>query len=263
MDLDDAMGMVAPTGPDAVTPDLDEMQQQDPAVPALDVDVIGPVQVHALPARTGVMHNVTVGDTATQILGRDLRRGRVLIWAASGAGQSVAAYDTGDVDASSSVGDELVTIAAASLPAGRYRVDVHSLLSAATTPAARDVLAVAVGGTAVARLLSYNAVQSSSAYQPKQPFTLEVEVDGTQSIAVVVAVAETSTNVQTFDVTLTATPLAAAGFYLGTRGDEVQAGTAALVPAGRPLELKHCEALYAKAAAGTVNLSFVAEQWAD
>ncbi|MFE9102953.1 hypothetical protein [Actinomadura geliboluensis] len=86
MDLmNDAVGMVAPAGHEGVTPDLDEMQQTDPQVPALDVDVVGPVQTHALPARTSVMHNVTVGTATTQILGRDLRRGRVLLWAYASA----------------------------------------------------------------------------------------------------------------------------------------------------------------------------------
>ncbi|WP_301177239.1 hypothetical protein [Actinomadura geliboluensis] len=85
MDLDDVKGMVAPTGPDAVTPDLGEVQQQDPQVPALDVDVIAPVQVHALPARTAIMHNVVVSTKVTQLFGQDLRRGRVLLWGVADA----------------------------------------------------------------------------------------------------------------------------------------------------------------------------------
>lgn len=82
--MDSALGMVAP-GSEGVTPNLDEVQQTEPDAPALDVDVVGPVQTHALPARTSVMHNVTVGTATTQILGRDLRRGRVLLWAYASA----------------------------------------------------------------------------------------------------------------------------------------------------------------------------------
>ncbi len=85
MDLEDAAAMVAPTGPQGVTPDLDELQQQDPAVPALDVEVVAPVQTHALPARTAIMHNVVIGTNVTQLFGQDLRRGRVLLWGVADA----------------------------------------------------------------------------------------------------------------------------------------------------------------------------------
>src|SRR5690606_30392885 len=146
--MDDAAGMIAPDDTGGVTPDLDELQQDEPTVPALDVDVIGPVRTHALPARTCVMHNVTVGATATQILGRDLRRGRVLLWAYADA---------------------------------------------------------------------------------------------------------------------------AALYYVGTRDDEVTSGTSAKLVAApndgsavpQVLELRHCEAVYVRAASGTVDVQYVAEQWAD
>lgn len=133
---------------DAIQPELDEVQQDEPEATALDVDVVGPVRAHALPARTCVMHNVTVGATATQILGRDLRRGRVLLWAYADA---------------------------------------------------------------------------------------------------------------------------AALYYVGTRDDEVASGTSAKLVAVKNdasavpqvLELRHCEAVYVRAASGTVDVQYVAEQWAD
>lgn len=149
MDFDIGMdASIAPVSPEAMTPELDELQQQEPETPALDVDVVGPVQTHALPARTSVMHNVSVGTTATQILGRDMRRGRVVLWAYASS---------------------------------------------------------------------------------------------------------------------------AALFYVGTRSDEVQAGTAAKLVAVKNdgsalpqvLELRHCEAVYVKASSGTVDVQYVAEQWAD
>lgn len=252
---------------DGPTPALDEVDQFEPEASCLDVDVKGPVRVHALPARTAVMHNLQVGDTPVQLAGRDPRRGRALIWPSSGPGDAVSAYASDSVDVNSNVGDALVTIPASSLPAGRYQIDAYTLLSEATTPDATNVLAISVGGTAVARLLSYNAVQSSSAYQPKQPFTLPgYQVDGSQDIAITVAVAETGTNVETFDAVLVATRLDAGAYYLGTREDEVQAGTAALIPAGgHPLEIRHCEPLWAKSADvdGEIILSFLLEQWAD
>lgn len=133
---------------DGLTPDLDEVQQHEPVAAVLDVDVKGPVQAHALPARHAVMHSTSVGTGTVQLLGRDQRRGRVLLWAHAAAGGLV---------------------------------------------------------------------------------------------------------------------------YVGTRDDEVTAGTAAVLVAGPDdgtaapmvVELRHCEPVYVRAASGSVTVSFVAEQWAD
>lgn len=53
-------------------------------------------------------------------------------------------------------------------------------------------------------------------------------------------------------------------FYLGTRADEVQAGTAALLTTSMgPVELKNDQPLYARAATTDVVISYLLEQWAD
>lgn len=119
---------------------------------------------------------------------------------------SVSAYkDNYTVNSSTAPGDVGVQIPAGSLPRGRYRIDAYTIMTAATTPSALNLLAVSVGATAVARLLSYNAVQSSSAFQPKTPFTVWADLDGKTAVAITAAIAETSTNVQTFSLVLVAT----------------------------------------------------------
>lgn len=69
------------------TPDLDDLQQNNEREAAIKVPVrvveIGPVQVHGVPARDAVMRSVTVvpGAGVMQLVGRDLRRSRVQVWA--------------------------------------------------------------------------------------------------------------------------------------------------------------------------------------
>lgn len=266
MDLDDAVGMVAPDGPEGVTPDLDEVQQTDPQVPALDVDVIGPVQAHALPARTCVMHNVTVGATATQILGRDLRRGRVLLWA----------YPVVDDTPSTVVDDETVTAtgtssAIAAPDAGKFSLALQVDNTAGTTPTLDvDVEWSGDGGTtwfvaegdtddfAQFTTTDTNVVATLTRRAPH--YRLAYTVGGTDS--------------PSYDVTATAYAPGSgdvATYFVGTRDDEVQSGTAAKVVAAAPgapvlpqvLELRHCEAVYVKASSGSVDVQYVAEQWAD
>jgi hypothetical protein len=61
---------------------VDELQQHaDDEVPALRVVLDGPAAVHELPARTAIMHQVTVGTSAVELFSRDLRRARALVWA--------------------------------------------------------------------------------------------------------------------------------------------------------------------------------------
>lgn len=69
------------------TPDLDDLQQNNEHDGAIVVPVrvtdMGPVQVHSLPARDAVMRSVTAvaGGSVMQLVGRDLRRSRIQVWA--------------------------------------------------------------------------------------------------------------------------------------------------------------------------------------
>lgn len=67
------------------TPELDDLQQNNEREAAIEVPVrvvdIGPVHVHQLPARDAIMRNVTVSSEAQQIVGGNLRRSYLAVWA--------------------------------------------------------------------------------------------------------------------------------------------------------------------------------------
>jgi hypothetical protein len=246
----------------APVPDLDAVQQQTPIDPLVTC-VEGTVRTQALPARIAILHNVNVSTTAVRLVGGDPRRARALVWPSMAPADSVSAYGTEDVTVTSVAGDVVAEIPAASLPPGRYRIDAYAYMKSATTPVVLDALQISVGGVAVMRLMSYNAVQSSSAANVRAPVTIEATVTGSQTIAVTVATPETGTNVETFNAVITATAIGAGAVYVGTREDEVQQETAARLTGSEPLVMNHCEELWAKAESGAVNVSYLLEQWAD
>jgi len=67
------------------TPEIEEMQGREPAVPAppivVPVDVVGPVRVQALPARSFAVRDMALANAADpqRLLGQDLLRSRVVI----------------------------------------------------------------------------------------------------------------------------------------------------------------------------------------
>lgn len=68
-------------------PELDDIQQlEEPAalieVPVRVVDM-GAVQAHLLPARDAVLRSVTVSDNVQLLMGKDMRRKCVTVWATS------------------------------------------------------------------------------------------------------------------------------------------------------------------------------------
>lgn len=67
------------------TPDLDGLQQLDKPESAIRVPVIvteiGPVETYSLPARGAVMRAVAVGSDTESLVGRDLRRKCITLWA--------------------------------------------------------------------------------------------------------------------------------------------------------------------------------------
>ena len=66
------------------TPDWDAVEQRDELlelpVPAVPVHVDGPVQTQTLPPRTSVLRTITVTTTPMELLARDLRRQRAVVY---------------------------------------------------------------------------------------------------------------------------------------------------------------------------------------
>jgi hypothetical protein len=236
------------------TPVLDEVQQFEPAAECLDVNVEGPVRTHALPARHAVAHNITVTTTATQVLGKDQRRARVLIWGSLSANADTV-VDAAEVTATSN------SSAIAAPDAATFTLGLQVDNTAGTTPTLDvDVEWSLDGGT------TWFTAEGDT-----DDFT-QVTTTDTNLVATLTRraphyrLAYTVAGTDSPSYTVTATqyaPDATAEFYLGTRDDEVQSGTAALVRTGERLELLNAEPVYVKAASGTVVISFVAEHWAD
>jgi hypothetical protein len=70
------------------TPELDDLQQEEESESIIEVPVcvksIGPVQVHTLPARDAISRSVTANtDVVQQLVGGNLRRNRMVVWATS------------------------------------------------------------------------------------------------------------------------------------------------------------------------------------
>lgn len=67
------------------TPELEDLQQEEEPDAVIEVPVrvvdIGPVQVHLLPARDAVMRNTSVTAAVQQIVGANLRRKSLTVWA--------------------------------------------------------------------------------------------------------------------------------------------------------------------------------------
>lgn len=69
------------------TPELEDVLQEEESEGVIEVPVrvasIGPVQTHVLPARDAIMRSVTVNDSVQQIVGGNLRRQKLTVWATS------------------------------------------------------------------------------------------------------------------------------------------------------------------------------------
>lgn len=67
------------------TPDLDDIQQYEEPEPMLEVPIritnSDPIQVHILPARGASMRSIHVSTTIQQIVGGNLRRKSITVWA--------------------------------------------------------------------------------------------------------------------------------------------------------------------------------------
>lgn len=82
--------------PEVPPPSLDEIQQVDErptlALPAVPVEVTGPVNTHELPSRLGVVFDLPLTTAWQMVLGEDLKRKRLVIvcdadWQVSHAGR--------------------------------------------------------------------------------------------------------------------------------------------------------------------------------
>jgi len=69
---------------DPPNPDLDDLQQRQPVIPAVAVEVQGAVRVHRLPSRNSTVTTETLTDgVVTHVLGADLGRARATLVCAS------------------------------------------------------------------------------------------------------------------------------------------------------------------------------------
>lgn len=80
------------------TPDLDDLQQNNEREATIEVPVrvvdIGSVQIHTLPARDASMRMITIvgGASAEQIVGGNLRRQKVTVWATASGTDNLVLY---------------------------------------------------------------------------------------------------------------------------------------------------------------------------
>ena len=58
---------------------MEEIEQRDPTVPAVPVDVAGPVQTHDLPAKNVGIVNMDLTTTPVRIFGFDPKRARMVV----------------------------------------------------------------------------------------------------------------------------------------------------------------------------------------
>ena len=157
-----------------------------------------------------------------------------------------------------STGTAVATIAAASLPAGTYSVEVTTYLDG-TTPAASDDdnIGLHVGATSVTHLAQPGAadvVVSSGPYV--------VNVNGAQSISVVVVTTVTSGAVYHAEIIATPVQVSSPGFvYLGTQA-QCQQKLGGVLLAGQQVVIENNQALW-MAPDGTdpVTVSVLAERW--
>ena len=118
---------------------------------------------------------------------------------------SVSAYGTFTVDNATAAGAVAVQVPAASLPRGRYRIDAYAYMTQATTPTLLDALQISIGATAVARLMAFNAVNSSSAFNARAPFTIWADLDGAQAVAITATGPENGASTEKYSCALVVT----------------------------------------------------------
>ncbi len=99
-----------------------------------------------------------------------------------GVKNSVTATGTATAD-NTTVGAAVATIAAGSLPAGRYRIEVYSQMHTITNPATPNNVELRAGTTSVAKLIAHIVSQNSGAYQPKAPLVVERFLDGATALS--------------------------------------------------------------------------------
>jgi hypothetical protein len=109
----------------ASTPEFADVQQElEPdamiEVPVRVVD-IGAVQVHQLPARDAVMRGITIPPdrSVIQIVGGDLRRSRLLIWAQGEADGDIIQLGVDKNEVESGTGAHMIAIAPGTLAPSR------------------------------------------------------------------------------------------------------------------------------------------------
>lgn len=121
--------------------------------------------------------------------------------------QSVTAYGS-VLGNNASAGAVIASIPSASLPAGKYRVEVYHYVSAAASPVLQDNVEVRKAATPLARIQHQAAVMNSTAYGYSPKMSLVVEVTGAQTISCNFIANFGAAETQTHNVQIVATKVA-------------------------------------------------------
>lgn len=118
--------------------------------------------------------------------------------------ESVTAYGsvTGNNTSANAV---IATIAAGSLPAGKYKVEVYHFVSAAVSPALPDNAELRKGATVVAKIQHQAAVMNSAAYGYGPKMTVVMNLNGSTAISVNFTANFGAAETQTHNVQIVAT----------------------------------------------------------
>ena len=102
-------------------------------------------------------------------------------------------------------GQAVATIPAASLPAGFYRLDVYTQMTAIANPSVSNNLQLQAGATAIVRVINHVVAQNSGAYGPKQPLSVWRTLDGNTPVTANFVANCAATETQDWAVTIVAT----------------------------------------------------------
>lgn len=119
--------------------------------------------------------------------------------------ETVSASGSLQATSSTTAGTAIAEIPAASLPSGLYLVKAYTWMSAATTPAAMDLLQIQRDTTAICKIQHQAAVVNSLAYDHKSGIEAFVRVNGNQKIGVGYNGPTTGSETQTHRVVVNAT----------------------------------------------------------
>lgn len=104
-----------------------------------------------------------------------------------------------------SAGNAIATIAAGSLPAGMYQIDIYSQTPVITNPSIPDNVELRAGATSVVRVQLHIVAQNAPSTQPKTPLTVYRRLDGATALSLNFIANFAATETQEWHCTLVAT----------------------------------------------------------